>query len=227
MCKPIKLCSTGNTSFVFRLVSFTALFFLFSCSQQDPAIEQVETFIVESEIDNAKVGWKINGLPKPPQLIFSPDSKYLWNLQTNLGNISIELKAKESPYHVSSTIYLTTLGFYDDLTFHRIIPRFMAQGGDPVGAGVGGPGYYYMGEYDSDLSHNKAGMLSMANSGANTDGSQFFLTFKATPHLDGRHTIFGEVIEGFDTLKLIEKEGTRSGKTKTVVKILKATIDVQ
>ena len=227
MCKPIKSLLEKNMNLVFRLVSFAALFFLFSCSQQDPAIEQVETFIVESEIDNTKVGWKINGLPRPPQLIFSPESKYFWNLQTSLGNISIELKANESPYHVSSTIYLTTLGFYDDLIFHRIIPGFMAQGGDPVGVGVGGPGYYYMGEFDSDLSHNKAGMLSMANSGANTDGSQFFLTFKATPHLDGRHTIFGEVIEGFDTLKLIEKEGTRSGKTKTVVKILKATIDVK
>ena len=227
MCKPIKSLPEKNTNFVFRLISFAALFLLFSCSQQDPAIEQIESFIVESEIDNSKIGWKMNGLPRPPQLIFSQESKYFWNLQTSLGKISIELKAKESPYHVSSTIYLTTLGFYDDLTFHRIIPGFMAQGGDPVGVGVGGPGYYYMGEFDSDLSHNKVGILSMANSGANTDGSQFFLTFKATPHLDGRHTIFGEVISGFETLKLMEKEGTRSGKTKTAVKIIKATIEVK
>jgi len=216
-----------NSCSLAKLTCFTVFFLLSSCSRQDPAIEQIEIFISESEVDNSKVGWKMNGLPKPPLLVFEKESKYYWNLQTNLGNISIELKAEESPYHVSSTIYLTTLGFYDELIFHRIIPRFMAQGGDPVGAGVGGPGYYYMGEYDSNLKHDKAGILSMANSGANTDGSQFFITFKATPHLNGRHTIFGEVVSGMETLKLMEKEGTRSGKTKSNVQIIKATIEVK
>lgn len=210
-----------------RSVITIVVFFLFSCSQPDPAISQIEAFIAESKVEHTKEGWKQNGLPKPPQLTFDPASRYLWNLTTNLGEMTIELKAAESPYHVSSTIYLTTLGFYDNLIFHRIIPGFMAQGGDPIGVGVGGPGYYYMGEFDSDLKHDKPGILSMANSGANTDGSQFFLTFKATPHLNGRHTVFGELIAGIETLKLIEQQGTRPGKPKSNVKIIKATIQVK
>lgn len=197
---------------------------LVSCSQQDKAISQVEKFIAESSIDHTAEGWKQKGLPKPPKLEFTDGKKYLWLLQTNKGNILIELKAKESPMHASSTIYLTTLGFYDDTIFHRVIPGFMAQGGDPLGVGVGGPGYTYMGEFDSNLVHDKAGILSMANSGAGTDGSQFFITFKATPHLNGRHTIFGEVVEGLDTLRELEKFGSRSGKTSEKLLIKKATI---
>ena len=130
--------------------------------------------------------------------------------------------------HVTSTIYLTKLGFYDDLVFHRVIPGFMAQGGDPLGNGTGNPGYKYAGEFDGKTSHNKAGILSMANSGPNTDGSQFFITFKATPFLDNRHTVFGEVVTGLeDTLPKIEGLGQRNGKTKVLIKIIKATIRVE
>jgi len=204
----------------------TALSFLFSCSQQDKSIEEMKVFISEAKINTQKEGWK-QSLPKPPQLLFSPEQQYYWRIQTNKGNMLIELKAQESPMHVSSTIYLTTLGFYDDLIFHRVIPGFMAQGGDPLGEGIGNPGYTYFGEFDSDLTHNKKGIISMANAGAGTDGSQFFITFKATPHLDGRHTIFGEVIEGFDTLTELAKYGSRSGRTSEVLKIIKATIEVK
>jgi len=215
-----------------KIISFlrVPLFILFlaglliSCSQQDGAISQIESFISESKIDHQSEGWKQKSLPKPPKLTFTQGKKYLWQLQTNKGNMLIELKAAESPMHVSSTIYLTTLGFYDNIIFHRIIPGFMAQGGDPLGLGIGGPGYTYMGEFDSALVHDKAGILSMANSGAGTDGSQFFITFKPTPHLNGRHTIFGEVIEGLDTLKELEKYGSRSGKTSEKLVIQKATI---
>jgi peptidylprolyl isomerase len=130
--------------------------------------------------------------------------------------------------HATSTIYLTKLGFYDDLIFHRVIYKFMAQGGDPLGNGRGDPGYKYAGEFDGTLSHDKPGLLSMANSGPNTDGSQFFLTFAATPWLDGKHTIFGEVVEGLDnTLPAIESLGSRSGRTEKEVKIIKATIRVE
>ena len=199
---------------------------LFGCEQQDKTIEDINAFISESNIDTSKGSWK-QGLPKPPKLSFTPGKQYIWHLQTNKGKMVVELKGLESPMHVSSTIYLTTLGFYDDIVFHRVIPGFMAQSGDPLGIGVGGPGYYYMGEFDSDLTHDKAGILSMANSGAGTDGSQFFLTFTATPHLNGRHTIFGEVIEGLETLKELAKYGSRSGKTSEKLVIQKATIEVR
>jgi len=215
------------STLAFSLIIIITCSLLFSCSQQDKAIAQIESFIAESDIDHATEGWKQKALPKPPQLIFSEGSEYFWSLQTNKGTILIELKEQGSPMHVSSTIYLTTLGFYDNLIFHRVIPGFMAQGGDPLGVGVGGPGYSYMGEFDSDLKHNKAGILSMANSGPATDGSQFFITFKATPHLDGRHTVFGEVVEGLEVLQEIEKYGSRSGKTSEKLFIVKASIIVK
>lgn len=130
--------------------------------------------------------------------------------------------------HATSTIYLTRLGFYNDLTFHRVIPGFMAQGGDPLGNGRGNPGYKYQGEFDDTAVHDKAGILSMANSGPGTDGSQFFITFTATPFLNNRHTVFGQVVKGLeDTLPAIEKLGQRSGKTSTEVKIITATIRVE
>jgi peptidyl-prolyl cis-trans isomerase B (cyclophilin B) len=104
----------------------------------------------------------------------------------------------------------------------------MAQGGDPLGNGSGNPGYKYAGEFSGTLSHDKPGLLSMANSGPNTDGSQFFITFAATPWLDGKHTIFGEVVEGLETtLPAIENLGSRSGRTKKSVKIIKARIRVE
>ena len=140
----------------------------------------------------------------------------------------VELFPKTAPMHATSTIYLTTLGFYDNLIFHRVISKFMAQGGDPLGNGTGNPGYKYAGEFEGTLSHDKPGLLSMANSGPNTDGSQFFITFKPTPWLDGKHTIFGEVVQGLDTtLAAIEELGSRSGRTKKEVKIIKASIRVE
>lgn len=126
--------------------------------------------------------------------------------------------------HVSSTIYLTQLGFYDDLKFHRVISGFMAQGGCPNGIGNGGPGYQYAGEYDPAVRHDRPGLLSMANAGPNTDGSQFFLTFVETPWLDGKHTIFGEVIDGMDVVKALEARGSESGQTTEPLLIQKATI---
>jgi cyclophilin family peptidyl-prolyl cis-trans isomerase len=129
--------------------------------------------------------------------------------------------------HVSSTIYLTRLGFYDDTIFHRVIPRFMAQGGDPTGTGRGGPGYKYEGEFDASVKHNRPGLLSMANAGPDTDGSQFFITFVATPHLNGKHTIFGRVVEGMDTVKELEKLGSRNGTPREELQLEKATIAVE
>ena len=132
-----------------------------------------------------------------------------------------------APIHVGSTIYLTKLGFYDDLAFHRVITQFMAQGGCPLGTGTGGPGYEYGGEFDSGVRHDRPGLLSMANAGPGTDGSQFFLTFVPTPWLDDNHTIFGEVIDGMETLKALEVRGSGDGSITEHLEITKATIRVE
>lgn len=196
-------------------------------AKTDQAIEATKSFIEKQKIDTSKPHWKTK-LTKPPLLNFSNDKTYFWDLNTNQGQIIIKLFQDAAPMHVSSTIYLTTLGFYDDLIFHRVIPGFMMQGGDPLGVGSGHPGYKYAGEFDMNnraASHFQSGMLSMANSGPNSDGSQFFITFKATPFLDGRHTVFGEVVKGLHkVLPRIEALGTRSGKPQSEVKIIKATI---
>lgn len=197
---------------------------LSACCGADIAINNANSFIKKQNIDKTNPRWKTQ-LPKPPELSFSDNMDYFWDLQTTQGNLTIKLFNDSAPMHVSSTIYLTMLGFYDDLTFHRVIPRFMAQGGDPVGNGTGNPGYKYEGEYAEGVSHSEAGTLSMANAGPGTDGSQFFLTFKATPFLDGKHTVFGKIVnDSAGVLSKIEALGTRSGRTKETVKIIKASI---
>lgn len=207
------------------LVLINALI-LSSCSgKKDKAVLKIEEFISQQSINKNDKFWK-NNVSKPPQVKFSIGKKYFWNLKTTEGDIQIELLPIEAPMHVSSTIYLTLLGFYDDTVFHRVINGFMAQGGDPTGTGMGGPAYRYEGEFKGPSKHNKAGILSMANAGPGTDGSQFFITFKATPHLDGKHTVFGFVTQGMDVLKKIEALGSRSGKTTKEIKIISATIHV-
>jgi cyclophilin family peptidyl-prolyl cis-trans isomerase len=185
----------------------------------------IERYIDQQKIDKTKAGWKTK-LPKPPEADFK-GVKVTWKLQTNVGDIAIKLMPDVAPKHVTSTVYLTRLGVYDDTPFHRVIPGFMAQGGDPTGTGMGGPGYEYGGEFDPKLKHDKGGLLSMANRGPNTDGSQFFLTFVATPWLDGKHTIFGEVISGMDAVKKLEEKGTQGGQPTAPLKIVKATIEVE
>jgi cyclophilin family peptidyl-prolyl cis-trans isomerase len=190
-------------------------------------IAAIDSFIAQQSIDKEFSNWKTH-LPRPPEVNFDPNKTYYWNLQTNKGEIKIKLLPNSAPMHVSSTIYLTRLGFYDETLFHRVIPGFMAQGGDPLGNGTGGPGYKYAGEFDSSLKHNKPGMLSMANAGPNTDGSQFFLTFVPTPHLNGRHTIFGEVVGGMDTVEELETFGTSPRGTPTERLVIQhATISVE
>jgi peptidyl-prolyl cis-trans isomerase B (cyclophilin B) len=193
---------------------------------EDAAIAAIDAFIAEQDVDKARRAWK-STLEKPPKVSFTAGKSYFWNLETNKGAITVKLMPDVAPMHVSSTIYLTRLGFYDDTVFHRVISGFMAQGGDPTGTGRGGPGYKYDGEFDRSVKHDKPGLLSMANAGPGTDGSQFFLTFVKTPHLNGKHTIFGRVIKGMDTVKELEKLGSRSGKTNEKLLIESATISVQ
>jgi len=189
------------------------------------ARDQLAAFIKEQKIDKGLSIWK-SSLPMPPKATFAEGEKYFWNLKTNKGDIKIRLMSDVAPMHVSSTIYLTDLGFYDDVVFHRVISGFMAQGGDPTGSGRGGPGYKYAGEFSPKVRHDRPGLLSMANAGPGTDGSQFFITFVPTPHLNDRHTIFGEVVSGMDAVKALEKCGSRRGQTTERLVIEKATISV-
>ena len=160
-------------------------------------------------------------------MTFDKGKDYYWNLMTNKGLIKIKLMPNVAPMHVTSTIFLTKKGFYDNITFHRVIAGFMAQGGCPLGTGTGSPGYKYDGEFDPKVKHDRPYLLSMANAGAGTDGSQFFITFRPTPHLDGKHTIFGEVSEGQDVVRMLEKFAGPSPSNKPTEKlfIVKATIE--
>jgi cyclophilin family peptidyl-prolyl cis-trans isomerase len=194
-------------------------------TKADP-MKEIDDFIAKQKVDKAQTNWRTK-LSKPPLLTFDKSKKVFWVLDTNKGQIKIALMPDVAPMHVSSTIYLTRLGFYDGLAFHRVISGFMAQGGDPLGNGTGGPGYQYAGEFSPSVKHDGPGVLSMANAGPNTDGSQFFLTFTATPHLDGKHTIFGKVSGGLDVVRALEKGGSQSGRTSERLEIKKATIAVE
>ena len=135
----------------------------------------------------------------------------LAQFETSIGNFTIELFEAEVPNTVGNFVKLAEKNFYNGGIFHRVIDRFMIQGGDPTGTGRGGPGYQFADEIHPQLKHSEAGILSMANAGPNTNGSQFFITLVPTPHLDGRHTVFGKVVEGMDVVKKIGKTPTARG----------------
>ena len=138
-----------------------------------------------------------------PALAIDPKKKYQATLHTEKGDIILELFADKTPNTVNNFIFLAKEGFYDNVMFHRVIANFMAQSGDPTGTGRGGPGYTFADEIVSSLKHDKPGILSMANAGPATNGSQFFITHVPTPWLDGKHSIFGQVIGGMDILMSI------------------------
>jgi peptidyl-prolyl cis-trans isomerase B (cyclophilin B) len=126
-------------------------------------------------------------------------------IDTNRGPIKAKLHADKAPKTVENFEKLAKQGFYNGLKFHRVIPDFMIQTGCPQGTGTGGPGYKFADEFHKDLKHSGPGILSMANSGPNTNGSQFFITHVATPWLDGKHSVFGQVIEGQDVVNAIKQ----------------------
>ncbi len=132
--------------------------------------------------------------------------QYTATIETGKGNLVLELFASDVPVTVNNFVFLAREGFYDGTTFHRVIPDFMAQGGDPTGTGTGGPGYKFADEFTEHT--NVTGALSMANSGPNTNGSQFFITYTPQHHLDGHHSVFGQLVDGMDVLKVIENGDT-------------------
>ena len=132
----------------------------------------------------------------PPPMGIDAGKAYTATFETPRGNIVCELFAKDAPNTVNNFVFLAREGFYDGTTFHRVIADFMIQGGDPTGSGSGGPGYRFLDELKNNPRQHKVGSLSMANAGPNTNGSQFFITHIATDWLDGKHTVFGQVVSG-------------------------------
>ena len=193
----------------------------------DPAIKAIDAFIAEKKVDKKTNGWRLR-LSQPPKPAFDPNSDYFWHIETEVGTLKIKFFADTAPIHVASGIYLARLGFFDGIGFHRIIPGFMAQGGDPTGSGSGGPGYKFGGEFDGKRKHDKPGILSMAHAGPGTDGSQFFITFGKTEHLDNRHTVWGEVVDGMPALKALEGKGSQqnNGMLRTPVRIERSWVTV-
>ena len=146
----------------------------------------------------------------PPSGALDTSKTYTARFKTQRGEIVVELYADRAPLTVENFVNLARAGFYDGTTFHRVIGGFMAQGGDPTGTGTGGPGYQFGDEFHSTLRHDSPGILSMANAGAGTNGSQFFITHGPTPHLDNRHSVFGKVVEGMDVvMSLRERDPQR------------------
>jgi cyclophilin family peptidyl-prolyl cis-trans isomerase len=160
----------------------------------------------------------------PPAMQIDPKKQYKARMETDKGTMVIELFAEKTPKTVNNFVFLSREGFFDGVIFHRVISDFMVQGGDPTGTGRGGPGYKFGDEFVSSLRHDKQGILSMANAGPGTNGSQFFITHVPTPHLNGKHTVFGQVIEGLDVLMSIPARDP-GNVNAPAVKIISVTIE--
>jgi cyclophilin family peptidyl-prolyl cis-trans isomerase len=140
---------------------------------------------------------------REPEMAIDPKKIYTATLHTDKGDIVVHLYVDKVPRTVNNFVFLARQGFYDNTIFHRVISDFMVQGGDPTGTGMGGPGYKFADEFHPILRHDHPGVLSMANAGPNTNGSQFFITHVPTPWLDNKHTVFGEVTGGMDVVNAI------------------------
>jgi len=145
---------------------------------------------------------------QPPEMFIDEDQVYQVEMKTSRGTIQLELYPEHAPRTVNNFVFLAQEGFYDGVTFHRVIDNFMIQGGDPTGTGRGGPGYRFEDELEDNPLTHQAGVISMANAGPNTNGSQFFITHSPQPHLDGKHTVFGKVVEGKDVVDSVQQGDT-------------------
>jgi peptidyl-prolyl cis-trans isomerase B (cyclophilin B) len=144
----------------------------------------------------------------PPELQIDPKKPYQVRMETDRGLIELELYPQHAPKTVNNFVFLTEEGFYDGVVFHRVIANFVIQGGDPTGTGTGGPGYKFEDEVKGNPLKHETGVISMANAGPGTNGSQFFITHSPQPHLDGKHTVFGKVVSGQDVVDAI-RQGDR------------------
>jgi peptidyl-prolyl cis-trans isomerase B (cyclophilin B) len=144
----------------------------------------------------------------PPKMQIDETKNYSVSILTNRGTIELELYPQHAPQTVNNFLYLAGQNYYDGVLFHRVISNFMIQGGDPTGLGSGGPGYRFADECENNPLRHERCVISMANAGPNTNGSQFFITHLPTPHLDGKHTVFGKVIAGEDVVDAIEQGDT-------------------
>ena len=161
-----------------------------------------------------------------PPMTIDPTKQYVATLHTEKGDIVIELFADKAPLAVNSFIFLAKNGWFDDVTFHRVIPGFVAQAGDPSGTGYGTPGYAFKNEISSDLKFDGPGVLGMANAGADSNGSQFFITYAPQPTLDGSYTVFGKVIQGMEVAtSLTPRDPSGNGELPPGDKILSVTIE--
>lgn len=147
-----------------------------------------------------RLEWK-----NPPEMQIDPVKTYRAVIETSRGVIELELYPQHAPKTVNNFVFLAREGFYSDVSFHRVISDFVIQGGDPTGTGRGGPGYKFEDELKGNPLKHETGVISMANSGPNTNGSQFFITHSPQPHLDGRHTVFGKVVQGQDVVTAIQQ----------------------
>jgi peptidyl-prolyl cis-trans isomerase B (cyclophilin B) len=161
----------------------------------------------------------------PPEMMIDVNKQYTANVETEKGEIVIELFAKDAPKTVNNFVFLSREGFYNGTTFHRVLPGFMAQGGDPTGTGTGGPGYTF--EDEINQHQHETGVISMANRGANTNGSQFFITYSPQPHLNGHHTVFGKVIKGMDVANRLTPRDPSQNPNFKGDSIIKITIQEQ
>ena len=189
--------------------------------------QTLDQLVADAKVDTSNHNWRMS-LSKPEMLTFSPDEKWFARMVTNKGTIRIRLFTDTAPMHVTSFAYLIRLGFYDGLIFHRVIPGFMAQGGCPMGSGTGGPGYKFSGEFAPGVKHDRPGLLSMANAGPNTNGSQFFLiSGPSGVGLPPQYNHFGQIVKGLEVLDAMEKVPTGFGdRPKTDVVINSVTITV-
>jgi peptidyl-prolyl cis-trans isomerase B (cyclophilin B) len=183
-------------------------------SRQDESRSQAQGTLPMKKLFNKEFLMTNQQWNSPPAMQIDTKNMYQATLETNRGNIEVQLFAEHAPKTVNNFVFLAREGFYDGLSFHRVINNFMVQGGDPTGSGRGGPGYRFEDETRGNPLRHETGVLSMANAGPNTNGSQFFITHAPQPHLDGKHTVFGKVTSGMDVVNAI-----RQGDTMTSVAI--------
>ena len=192
-------------------------------------------FINGQYYDGPREDWVLVGLTKlynydgpqyaaPPPMVIDPTSSYFATIETSQGSFCVELYAEQTPNTVNNFVFLANEGLYDGIPFHRVLPGFVAQTGDPTGSGYGGPGYRFADEFVDELKHDGPGVLSMANGGPDTNGSQFFITYDAVPDLDGKHSVFGRVVEGMEVVESLMPRDPQRDPYAPADMIVKVTV---